>query len=350
MVITARSIETARSGNTAKKSTTELEQEYNMRNYWAFRVDKRYLSELNEELEKGRLRQGWGWDERQNLNQFTLNEGASRNFPILNGVKKNDIILIPHLPHWGLVSIAEATEDWNSGYRFGIFKTGDHGHIFPAKRLKYFSRHNENVTGNIRSTLRTPNRFWNISHYSDDINNLLSVNDECIEPQGKSDRLIEAVVKSFVDVQNHLISELNAQFNASEWEYVLVDILTVLYPHCTVERVGGKLEAQHGTDILITIPGITSDTSYCIAVQIKDWNNHAGLYPVNQVLKADYWNNDSRKVIEKIVLLIRAEEKNNESIIKYASENGVKIIFSSDLNEMVFKYACLSMGKQSDES
>lgn len=321
-----------------------------MRNYWAFRVDKRYLSDLNEELEKGHLRQGWGWDERQNLNSFTLNEGASRNFPMLNGVKKNDIILVPHLPHWGLVSIVEATEDWKSGYRFEIFKTGDHGHVFPARRLKIFSRHNENVTGNIRSTLRNPSRFWNISHYGDDIDKLLSVDDECIESQGRSDRLIEAIAKSFVEVPKNLISELNTQFNASEWEYVLVDMFTELYPHCTVERVGGKLEAQHGTDILITIPGITSDTSYCIAVQIKDWNNNAGLYPVDQVLKADWWNNDNRKVIEKVVVLIRAEEESNEAIIRYASEKGVKIIFASDLKEMAFKYACLSMSKQSNES
>jgi len=45
---------------------------------------------------------------------------------------------------------------------------GDYGHIFPARFIKRFTRNNENVTGNLRSTLKNPSRFWSINHYSDD--------------------------------------------------------------------------------------------------------------------------------------------------------------------------------------
>jgi hypothetical protein len=54
-------------------------------------------------------------------------------------VKKGDRILIPHLPQYGQITIAEATEDWDKGYDFSVWeKSGDHGHIFPAKSLSIF--------------------------------------------------------------------------------------------------------------------------------------------------------------------------------------------------------------------
>jgi hypothetical protein len=43
---------------------------------WAFRVDRRYLSDLDGELQNGRLRQGWGWDKRQDLRAMEVDAGA----------------------------------------------------------------------------------------------------------------------------------------------------------------------------------------------------------------------------------------------------------------------------------
>ena len=37
------------------------------RKYWGFRTDKDYQVDLFEELKAGRLRQGWGYDESQDL-------------------------------------------------------------------------------------------------------------------------------------------------------------------------------------------------------------------------------------------------------------------------------------------
>lgn len=143
--------------------------------YWAFRVDRTHLTVLDEELHAGRLRQGWGWDERQNLKKLELDEGAGRNRGMLK-VKKNDRILIPHLPQPGLISIAEATEDWDSGYRFSVLKkTGDHGHIFPAKCLLNFHRNNGHVSAGIRGTFRNLGRFWNISGLQHEIEALLQI-------------------------------------------------------------------------------------------------------------------------------------------------------------------------------
>ncbi|RYX86915.1 hypothetical protein EON73_02425, partial [bacterium] len=92
------------------------------RKYWCYRVDTTRLRFFWSELNEGRLRQGWGWNEKQDLRNFRLDEGAGRNRPMYNYVKSGDILLIPQLPNWGDVALVEATEDWNKGYKFEVDK------------------------------------------------------------------------------------------------------------------------------------------------------------------------------------------------------------------------------------
>lgn len=315
------------------------------RNYWGFRIDRDFSKELNEELCQGRLRQGWGYNQGQDLRNFTYDEGAGRNYPMLNNVKKGDLLLVPHLPEWGRVTIAEATDDWDKGYQFEIFETGDHGHIFPAKPLKIFGRHNENVTGNLRSTLRNPGRFWNINHYSEDIEQLLSAEGACIEGQDQLVRLRMSVDKMLTPAKPELMKHLRNQFTGSEWENVLVEVFKELYPKGSVERVGGVTESEHGTDILITIPGIVPGSSYGIAVQVKDYDGTTGGHPVDQVLKADWLARDGRMIIEKIVALTGSSSEDNQALADYARVKGVKILFSRDVEKLLFAYACRVIGQ-----
>lgn len=145
------------------------------KNYWCYRINKEEIDFFWNELNEGRLRQGWGWLKGQDLRNFKRDEGASKNFPMFRNVKKYDILLIPELPSKGYVAIVEATEDWDIGYKFEIHVAmNDYGHIFPAKFLICLSRYNENVTGNIKATLKNPSRFWNINHCIKDIEKFLN--------------------------------------------------------------------------------------------------------------------------------------------------------------------------------
>lgn len=50
------------------------------RHYWGYRIDvKLVIAFFRNELENGRLRQGWGWDDRQNLRDLKADWGARRN-------------------------------------------------------------------------------------------------------------------------------------------------------------------------------------------------------------------------------------------------------------------------------
>jgi len=313
-----------------------------MKNYWCYRVDTSRIKFFTTELNEGRLRQGWGWDEGQNLRNFKLDEGAGRNRPMFNKVKKGDILLIPQVPNWGEVALVEATEDWNKGYVFEIDPTlRDYGHIFPAKYLKKFSRNNENVTGNLRSTLKNPSRFWNINHYSDDVEILLSSQvTELSKRQDHNSRLESSIGTVFNEVfdetvfADKLYEKLTEQFTREEWEFALVYGLKQMFPFYQIERVGGKEEKNHGTDILIKLPSILSNYSYAIAIQVKDYDGFVGNEVVSQINKADnYWDSENLKLIEKIVIITKAKKDENIRLLEH--DKNVKFIFATELKQLL---------------
>lgn len=322
----------------------------NKRNYWGYRIDTARNKFFMDELNMGRLRQGWGYDERQNLRNLQLDEGASRNLPMFKKVKKGDILLIPQLPSWDQVAIVEATEDWSTGYEFKIDKKyGDYGHIFPAKYIKSFTRSNENVSGNLRSTLRNPSRFWNINHCQDDINRLLLIEQSDLEKrQDHASRLMSTVGAVYNEVFDEQIfaskiyGKLLDQFTSEEWEFALVKGLQELFPYYLVERVGGKQEVNHGTDILIRLPSPLSDYEYAIAIQVKDYTETVGPDVITQINKAVWWESEGLKLIDKWVIITRAEKNVNMDLINSAGD--VKIMFASELKELLGRIAKAMLG------
>lgn len=311
------------------------------RNYWCFRVDTRKTDYFVRELHEGRLRQGWGWDKKQDLRNFLMDEGAGRNRPMFNNVKKGDILLIPQLPNWGEIAIVEATDDWNIGYRFEIdAKHNDFGHIFPAKYVKKFTRNNENVTGNLRSTLKNPSRFWNINHYSIDVDRLLNAKETALsrsqDYNSRFENAIGSVLGEVFDERmfsDKLFEKLTEQFTREEWEFALEYGLKTLYPFFQVERVGGPEEKNHGTDILIKIPCILSSYNYAIAIQVKDYYGLVGAEVIDQINKADnYWPTKNLKLIEKIVVIVKADKDQNIQLID--NQSNVKFIFANELKQI----------------
>jgi len=317
------------------------------RNYWCYRIDTNRIKFFMDELNNGRLRQGWGWDESQDLRKNKkMDKRAGRNRPMFNKVKKGDILFIPQLPNWGQIAIVEATEDWSEGYCFHIDKKlGDYGHIFPAKYLKRFTRNNENVTGNLRSTLKNPSRFWNINHYSDDVEDLLNVpEDGLVKRQDHQSRLTSLVGDVFNEVfneqdfTNKLYCKFIEQFTREEWEFALVNGLQKVFPFYLVERVGGKEEKNHGTDILIKLPSLLSDYEYAIAIQVKDYQGTVDKNIFDQINKADdYWESKNLKLIEKWVIITRATKDVNKKLT--SNDSNVKIIFADELKELLNKIA-----------
>ncbi len=329
------------------------------KNYWGYRIDVKNQDFFFKELEQGRLRQGWGYAENQKLPD-TKDSDARKNLSMYNNVKKGDILLIPRLPDWGSVAIAEAVEDWNDkekGYRFEIAKLDDRnedfGHIFPARYIGCFNRHGKDVSGNIQSTLKARNRFWNISRLSEDVekiiqnleNNKISVSvNESIENIISEE--METYLKLLNEFSETIYKKYDDKFKAADWEKVLKNILEKIYPsEYIVENIGGIKEEKHGTDISITIPGIFEN--YVIAIQIKNYKDVVNNIDtiIEQINKSEEyeWSNN-RKLIDKILIITSAKKKDNLNLVEKCQKKNIKVIFSEELKKLILLSNIKSIG------
>lgn len=321
------------------------------KHYWGYRIDVKNQDFFFKELEQGRLRQGWGYDKNQELPD-TKDSGARKNLSMYHNVKKGDILLIPRLPDWGSVAIAEAAEDWDDkekGYKFEIDdEKKDYGHIFPAKYIGCFNRHGKDVSGNIQSTLKARNRFWNISRLSEDVEKIiknLEGNKESTSVIENIKNIVSEKVKTYFDLKeccDKIVDEYNKKFTASQWEEVLKNVLEKIYPEYEIEKTGGMKEEEHGTDILVNVPGISISESYNIAIQVKNYEGKISDENIDNIIqqinKAEVyeWENNG-KVIGKILIITSAEEKDNPKLIEECQNKEIRVIFSEELKKLIFQ-------------
>lgn len=316
--------------------------------YWGYRIDVKNQDFFFKELEQGRLRQGWGYDKNQELPD-TKDSGARKNLSMYHNVKKGDILLIPRLPDWGSVAIVEATEDWDKAYGFEIDdEKKDYGHIFPAKYIGCFNRHGKDVSGNIQSTLKARNRFWSISRFSEDIEKImgnLEGNRESTSVIENIKNIVSEQVKSSFDLKRFsekVIDEYNRKFTASQWEEVIKNILEKIYPGYEIERIDGSKEEKHGTDILVTISGLSNLEKYNIAMQVKNYNDVISDNNIDNIIKQikkaeEYvWENNG-KLIDKILVITSAKKEENPKLIEECKKENIKVIFSEELEKLILR-------------
>ena len=320
-------------------------------NYWGYRIDVDNREYFYNEIIEGRLRQGWGYDKSQDLSLGEqTDKSAKGNFPIYNKVKKGDILLIPRIESWDEITIVEATEDFNKGYKFSIDAgMDDYGHIFPVKLRKIVSRHNIHIDGYIRETLKCRSRFWNINKCGDEIQKILSISDtELRSSSNYGERFRKRVESAFNEVAfaNDIYDELNKDTHASEWEYVLCEGFKRISPDSyVVETTSNRIEKEHGADIIIRIPSILNN-SYIIAIQVKDYTDEIDKGTVDQICKSDeyFLKEEGSELIDKYLIIIRARSDINGELIKYAEEKNVKILFENDVKKLLSKMGRTYLG------
>lgn len=329
-----------------------------MTRYWGYRIDRDYRDWFLEQLKQGILRQGWGYEEGQNLRILSVDKGASGNLRMLT-VKKGDILLVPSLPNSDEVAVVVATEDWDKGYTFEIAEMEDgkrdYGHKFPAKLIKSFKRDSSIVKGGIRSSLHCISRFWNMDGKANEINEILNADDKILGvSQTLRDRFVSSIDNTFYSLfdtdkfSEQLKETFDKQFNSAEWESPLVDGLKLLYPEpfFYVEHIGGHSEYQHGQDISISFSDPLSEKVYIIAIQVK---NYTGIVDekklLDQINKADtYWEGDNLQLLRKIVVITGAKEEDNKEMIEH--NPNITFIFANRLKEILLEIALKHLGKK----
>ncbi len=115
---------------------------------WFWNIDKDYSDFFKSELQRGFLRQGWGYNE--NLDLKKLQEKVEKNEPLIKEeqeafnrccsmllhIKKGDFVCVKNLPTNQHFTIVEVIGD----YGFQISEFGDYGHFLPIKILNSFHK------------------------------------------------------------------------------------------------------------------------------------------------------------------------------------------------------------------
>jgi hypothetical protein len=327
-----------------------------MKGYWAIRTDRTNKKLIFDELRAGRLRQGWGGEEDQDLNliKLKIDQGgrwweklsqsqhwAFGNFRMLgageDSIQIGDLLLLPNLPEDGLFSLATAT----GKYSYEPIPNGqggdDYGHILPVRLLtpNGVNKYAAGVHSDLRRTLRSQNRIWNVSKYAEHLDTLLtliskgvvlSLPTDAVARLGTAWSIASAAARSLL--HEKLSSELSARFKAAEWEFPIVEVLKKYYPPpCEVSWTAGS--SEHGADAIVRIPNnFPGESPWLVVVQVKDYANQIGIEVLNQIQEATtHWSKDGKIIQAVIITTAESAIKDFDARARdIESASGVRII------------------------
>jgi hypothetical protein len=194
-----------------------------------------------------------------------------------------DRLVLPNLPEEGPFLIGEVV----GSYDYNPLKLTedtdindlhqDYGHILPIRLLtQTISRYAEEVDAKLRGSLKTPMRMWCLDEYGDAIERLVdragTGTDLSVSASGE-ERLAKAWnyarAHAISELQARFSSELDARFQAAEWEEPIKTALEGLYPGANVRWVAGR--SENGADILVQIRNAFGDAPWLIVIQVKNY-------------------------------------------------------------------------------
>ncbi len=154
------------------------------RGYWVMRTSPGRRPFIWAEAQRGRLRQGWGWDDSQNLDVIAevvrrggeLDEEQqiawrSRRMRAAepDGMRLGDLVVTPNLPEWGLLSVFRVV----GSYAWDPVDLGIEdrfGHVLPVELLaERVDRRAPAVSEALRAMLRPQTRLYTIRNYGGDV-------------------------------------------------------------------------------------------------------------------------------------------------------------------------------------
>lgn len=309
------------------------------RRHWAVRTDRYNKPLLYQELNAGRLRQGWGYEGSQDLRliQAEISKGgvwqerltkeqndARPNLRMLSesndSIQLGDWLLLPNLPEDGNFLFAEVSGQY---YYQPLALTKDcdvnnlgqdYGHVLPVRLITKNGINNyaNSVDARIRSTLRTSMRMWNIDGYQDAIEELVTDyhrdgNDlsAAISGEARLHRAWDIAISHATQaLREKLGAELDTRFQAAEWEEPIRTVLSKLYPGSEIRWVAGPKE--RGADVIVQIPNHFGGLPWLILVQVKNYTGKLSTAVLQQLRTGfDHYSNEG--ALLSLVVMTTAE-------------------------------------------
>lgn len=159
------------------------------RGYWVMRTSPGRRPYIWAQAQAGRLRQGWGWSDDQNLE--VIAEAVRQRVDLTDdqrvawrsrrmrtsapdGMRFGDLVVAPNLPDWGRLCVFRVV----GSYEYRPDNTGIEdrfGHILPVELLVAgIDRRAPAVSDGLRSMLRVQTRLYSIAPYGGDVERLVA--------------------------------------------------------------------------------------------------------------------------------------------------------------------------------
>lgn len=320
-------------------------------NCWAMRTsrDSENRKFLRAELRGGRLRQGWGWLECQDLRrlrELSANGGpfsdekkqAGRHWRMGNGqgedyMQVGDLVAVPNMPGDGLFTICRIEGD----YYFEIAKEqGDFGHVRPVEVLTPDGVANDHrlVHADLRRSFRCRLRLWNIKPHYASLDSILRSGlppSELTHGSTPLERVDSIVPDLITEPLNSMAAGLERvlpeRVRNQDWEHVLKYALEPLFP-VSVHHTGGRHE--RGADIEIVIPNpFDENRDWIVPVQVKDHVGEVGADAADQLEEAFESRRRFAQVIAVILLVSNATASKDlvDRMDKLSLRHGVPFVF-----------------------
>lgn len=129
---------------------------------WFWNIDTKHQTYFARELKAGRLRQGWGYEERLDLrklkqkvdNKKKLDDGEQQCWkgcsPMIHSIEKGDLVVVKHVPAYEKFTIVKI----KGSYDFRMDpKVGDFGHFLPVTGPREYHKLSGNVPAPFASAL-----------------------------------------------------------------------------------------------------------------------------------------------------------------------------------------------------
>lgn len=259
-------------------------------NCWFWNIDLTQHDYFRKELESGRLRQGWGYEESLDLRvldrKFSGGEPLSsaedaawsRCSPTLKRIKERDLVVVKNIPSSKEFTIVEVDGD----YDFQIGELDDYGHILPIKKVARYNKLSAEVPAPLTNALNRERYPIRITYkHKKTVQNLATADhprEVATQPEGLKVGLEQIRRRLASELKDHLRKKLTPGFA----ERLVFDMLR----RDGLDAVYNAGPHEQGADVLTEV-GLGYDLMAGLAVQVKKhWGHDNDTTAVQQLRRA----------------------------------------------------------------
>jgi len=261
-------------------------------NCWFWNIDINKQKYFNVELQKHRLRQGWGYEDKLDLRKLNASktpldeeeqEAWSRCYYMLSDIKVGDLVAVKNVPDHDKFTIVKVT----GLYDFKLGNEVNYGHILPVRIVGVYNKQSAVVPTTLVNALNHARYPIHVTHkHKQAICALASnVTETTPEERAKPELFKEKVAKWQSSLLPHLRNLLKETLSPTETERLILEMLE----RDGMDVVWNAGAGEKGADLLVD-PQIGYGLPYKLAIQAKmHWdqdNDQTGIDQLEQAFDA----------------------------------------------------------------